>query len=365
MPFNVAKRFIDKFFEKDQTYFNGHLAEDYSKVNLDFFGGECTLAMDVVDQITDYFFKKCYEAKRFDWITGAQIWFETNGTTYFEPKVFKYIEKHRQKIEVSTTIDGCKSCHDACRVYHDGRGSYDDVAAGIKHYIKTYGKIPNSKLTLSPDNVMHLYESILHFMDLGYKSVRCNCCMEGEWDAKSCRTYYDQLIKVYDYIIETRSEFVIAQMRDYDDENKSATCGIDGCMLAVDCCGDIYCCMRYAKIAIPDRPSLRLGTVEHGITQAENKRLLIDRMYAAPDERCKLCPISGGCEMCPGYNYEITGDLTVNPKHNCLCNMIEAKTYKYFQDKCKEKGIKLASAEKRNNWNDYIFELNGFEKIGD
>lgn len=366
LPFETAKRFIDKFFAKDESYFNGHLPENFSKITLDFFGGECTLRMDLVNKITNYFIAKCVETNRLDWLTGLAFCLETNGTTYFNPEVQSYIKKHRDKVEMGTTLDGCKECHDSCRKYHNGKGSYDDIAAGIKHYITNYGKTPNSKLTLSPDNVKYFFQSMVHFMELGYTSVRSNCCMNVNWDRKSLETYYDQLIMFYDYIVENNSQFSSSQMRDFENKNINSTCGIVNCaMLAIDVNGDIYTCMRFAKTAIPNRAPLIIGTVENGITEQGNIQMLYDRINCKPDVNCELCPISGGCEVCPAYNYEITGDLTCNPRHSCATNMVEAKAYKYFQDKCKEKGLNLWSAQKINNWSEHLFDLIGIKKIGD
>ena len=168
MKIEDAKYFIDRFVEEDKSYFGDYFMDKPKEIILDFIGGESTLSMKVVEGITEYFYKKCIEKGLYDWVINSDIWLETNGTTYFRQDVKSYIEKHKEKLDLPITLDGCKELHDKCRKYYNGKGSYDDVEKAVKDYIALTGRTPNSKLTLSPENVKYFYEGIKNFIQLGW-----------------------------------------------------------------------------------------------------------------------------------------------------------------------------------------------------
>ena len=358
-----AKYFIDKFFEKDEKYFKGYFQMPIEGIILDFIGGEATLSMEIVDGVTDYFYKKCIDRGLINWIINSDIWLESNGTTYFKPEVYRFIEKHSVKLDLPITLDGNKALHDTCRKYHDGRGSYDDVEKAIKHYMANFNKVPNSKVTLSPENVSYLYDGIINFIKLGYLSVRCNCCMEDVWDDLSQDEYYHQLIKIYDYIINERSTFSFSPMRDYVNKCNTASCGLYGSMLCLDYDGNLYNCFRYSDVSIANRKPLTLGTVDAGITNTEVLNKLRSRINNAYDEQCKKCSIRSSCENCPAFNYQHTGSLTTNLKTNCRVTHLEAKAFKYFQNRCLEEGFSHPMLNSKNEWNNDLFAQNNLSDI--
>ena len=358
-----AKFFLDRFFERDTNYFKNYFTNEIHGIILDFIGGEATLSITIVNEITDYFYQKCIDYGKVDWIINSDIWLETNGTTYFEPEVYRYIQKHAEKLELPITLDGNKELHDKCRLYYDGKGSYDDVERAVIHYRDTYGKMPNSKLTLSPENVSFFFDGILNFIRLGYTSVRCSCQAEDVWDEKSENEYYRQLIKIYDYIIENKINFVFSPMRDFTKKCTSSTCGIYGSMICIDYDGNIYNCFRYADVSIPNRESMKLGTVDAGITNLKTLQKLRDRVTKTIDPQCQKCTLSSSCEQCPAFNYQHAGSMTKNLKTNCRINHIEAKAFKYFQQRCNEEGFNHPMISRPNEWNEHLFECNGLKSV--
>jgi len=363
MKIEDAKYFIDRFVEEDKSYFGDYFMDKPKEIILDFIGGESTLSMNVVEEITEYFYKKCVEKGKYDWVINSDIWLETNGTTYFRQDVKSYIEKHKEKLDLPITLDGCKELHDKCRKYYNGKGSYDDVEKAVKDYIALTGKTPNSKLTLSPENVKYFYEGIKNFIGLGYKAVRCNCQMEDVWDEESENEYYTQLIKTYDYIIENRISFVMTPMRVFKKESRYSNCGLYGGTICLDYAGNIYNCFRYSEVSINERESMRLGTVREGITEKNRLQKLREAIDKTMDKQCKECELNSTCERCPAFNYEHTGDMTKSLKTNCRITHIEAKAFKYFQDKCKEVGFIHPMLKTANSWNEELFAKNKLKNI--
>lgn len=73
LTFEPVKNILNKFFEEDNIFFNGFLAPPYDSVILDFIGGEATLNMPLIQQVTDYFVDLCIQYKRWDYLKSFQI----------------------------------------------------------------------------------------------------------------------------------------------------------------------------------------------------------------------------------------------------------------------------------------------------
>ncbi len=324
MPVEYAKRLLDKVFDNDQSYFKGFLEDDYLNVILDFIGGEATLCMDFIDEVTEYFIRQCVENGKTHWLLNFEVWLQTNGTTYFQPKVQKYIQKHSERLELPITLDGSKECHDACRKYYNGKGSYDDVYKAIKHYISTYGKYPNTKITISPDNINSMFEAIKAMIDLGYPGVRLSCVEEEVWTEEHDNIFREQMEMYYEYIEKNNINFILspyAVPTTYKSELEAGTCGCFGNMLCLDCHGNLYLCQRFTEISdLKGKPSLSIGNIEEGVT--EQGLQVIERIKQSMELTkqtpvCKECAIGSACESCPAFNYEHYGRTYGTIKTNC------------------------------------------------
>lgn len=343
-----AKYFLDKLFQNDKAYFNGFLHDDYLNVILDFIGGEATLCIDIIDKIVDYFIENCVKYNKFHWLANCEIWLQTNGTTYFNPKVLEFIEKHHDRLELPITLDGSKACHDACRKYYDGRGSYDDVVRAMKHYISTYHVYPNTKITISPQNIGCLFEAAKAMMDLGFKRVRLGCVCEDVWEPEHDEIFRQQLQMYYKYVEDNDIDFVMVPYANMDIYKPGLTCGTCGCygnMICLDCTGKLYLCQRFTEICdFADKPKLSIGTVQDGITNDGLK--VIDeikkaRIKTEQTPGCRDCEIGNSCESCPAFNYEHFGVLYGIMKANCKKNHIAYQELKEHFLRIKNKKEKV------------------------
>ncbi len=324
MPIEYAKRLLDKVFNNDQSYFKGFLQDDYLNVILDFIGGEATLCMDFIDEVTEYFIRQCVEKGKTHWLFNFEVWLQTNGTTYFQPKVQKYIQKHSERLELPITLDGSKECHDACRKYYNGKGSYDDVYKAIKHYIATYGKYPNTKITISPDNIGNMFEAIKAMIDLGYPGVRLSCVEEDVWNETHDDIFREQMEKYYDYIEKNNINFLLSPYAiptSYKSNLEAGNCGCFGNLLCLDCHGKLYLCQRFTEISdLKDKPSLSIGNIDEGITEQGLKiieQIKQSMALTIQTPTCKDCAIGSACESCPAFNYEHYGRTYGTIKTNC------------------------------------------------
>lgn len=168
---------------------------------LEFIGGEPFLAIDLIEELTDYLIDKMIELNH-PFLDKYRISICSNGVLYFDPKVQAYIKKHFNHLSFNISIDGNKELHDACRIFPDGSGSYDIAIAGVKHYTDSLGGIMGSKMTLAPQNIDKTFEAVKNLIGLGYKEINLNCVFEEGWTAEHAKILYNQLKWLSDYMID-------------------------------------------------------------------------------------------------------------------------------------------------------------------
>lgn len=206
MSFETAKKFIDLLLSGEKGM-DKYINPDISPaVVIEFIGGEPFLAIDLMDEIMDYWMDRTTELMH-PWADKYMISICSNGVAYFEPKVQKFLEKHKNHMSFSVTIDGNKELHNACRVYAGTDiGCYDEAVAAAKDWMDR-GYYMGSKVTLAPSNIQYMYDAIMHMVDMGYNEVLANCVYEAEWTNEDALLFYEQGKKLADEFLERDLDF--------------------------------------------------------------------------------------------------------------------------------------------------------------
>lgn len=344
MDFETAKQFIDILFdnrEDPDAYYNIYNTCGFV---INFIGGEPLLEIDLIDKIIEYTESRVLELKDDLWLYTHCYNFSTNGTLYFEPKVEAFREKWGPLVSMSITVDGNKELHDSCRVFPNGKGSYDLAArASWNELIKGHDA---SKITISPNNVSYIFEGIKHFINKGHRFVEANCVFEDVWNKESALELYNQLIKLSDWITENNLyDKIFVALLDVKKYTKTPEhmlnhnwCGVGkGGMSALDYTGKIYPCIRFMPSSSEkDIPLLTIGDINNGYLNTErdkeNFNLLkqCTRKNLEPEE-CLKCPISSGCSWCSGQVYEhYNGNFTQKTTFICDTHKMSALATKYL-----------------------------------
>lgn len=347
MDFETAKKFIDLILSGEKGM-DQYVSPEFSKaVTLEFIGGEPFLAVDLIDQIVDYWMDRTTELMH-PWADNFMLSICSNGVAYFDPKVQKFLEKHKNHISFSVTLDGNKELHDACRVYAGTtKGCYDEAVAACNDWMAR-GNYMGSKITLAPENLKYLYDAIMHMVDLGYTEIQCNCAYEPEYTPEDARMYYDQAIKVADEFLSRNLNFETdyycalfepEMFHPKPEEDLQNWCGGNGVMIACDWDGRIYPCIRYMEMSLGnDQPPLVIGNVDDGILQTPEQTACyeclrkIDRRTQSDDE-CFYCPIAEGCSWCTAWNYQLYGTPDKRCKNICIMHKARALFNVYFWNK--------------------------------
>jgi uncharacterized protein len=172
--------------------------------NIIFHGGEPLLATK------DFFVQFIQKINQIVKPSGININYvlQTNGTLLSEAwcKLFDELN-----IVVGISIDGLKEDNDLHRIYHSGKGSYDDIIKGLKvlqnsaHYKHKPGVL--SVINISADSV----KTYQHFKSLGVNNMdflfpdanHATPPFRGNYDSETA--YADWLIPMFDVWFDEKS----------------------------------------------------------------------------------------------------------------------------------------------------------------
>lgn len=331
MPLETAKQFFEIILNDNSGYIE---PDKCPGLIVEFIGGEPWLEIELIDQITDHIISRLIELQH-PWATRFRLSICSNGLLHFDPRVQNYLQKHRNRLSYSISIDGNKELHDSCRIKLDGSGSYDIAMAGVRDWTAK-GVRMGSKMTLAPQNIDKTCAAVISLINNGYTEIYLNCVYEKGWETKHATILYHQLKQLADYMIECdlldkiyvsifEEQFFCPKNTD-DVQN---WCGGNGAMIACDYKGDIYPCIRYMESSLGDNcQPLIIGNVTDGLLHNTCQKQCyeclssIDRRSQSTEE-CFNCPIAEGCSWCTAYNYEVFG--TPDKRATYICEMHKAR----------------------------------------
>lgn len=328
MKFEDAKLFIDKLLSGEDGFNEYVSVKNSPGIVIEFIGGEPFLEVDLMDQIVDYFRLRTIELNH-PWADKFCISICSNGVLYTDPKVQKFLQKNKDCISFSVTLDGNKDLHDACRVFPDGRGSYDLAEYATKDWMNR-GYYMGSKITISPDNLPYIYDALMHIVGLGYTEVNANCVYEAEWTDEQAGQLYHLMKKFADFMLSD-NKYKLLDCSLYqstlghpkEDTDLQNWCGGTGSMLSMDPDGWLFPCIRYMESSLgASRAPMRIGNVHTGLATCQKDKdcvaclNAIDRRTQSTDE-CFYCPIAEGCSWCSAWNYQKYG--TADHRDTNIC----------------------------------------------
>ncbi len=322
MPFDVAQRAIDFFFE---------LPEVKDGLILEFTGGECTLEVELMRKIIAYFKNKLWSYAYHPWQSSYVIMFSSNGTLYHTDKFQRLLWENRGHAYVAITIDGTKRKHDRARVFPDGSGSYDVVAKNVKLLLQQFPDA-STKITFGREDLSYVAESIIHVWEMGIKSVGANAVFENVWQPGDAEIYETQLRQLADISLERgfwkthRCNLFWQPRTNYSNEEKSDNnwCG-SGTMVSVDAQGNIFPCLRFQEFCLANRKARPSGNIFTGYNENIIRAFhCLRKSYQSP-EQCMTCTMDDQCAWCTALNYDDAETDTIFQRMTYICEMHKAR----------------------------------------
>jgi radical SAM peptide maturase (CXXX-repeat target family)/CXXX repeat peptide maturase len=361
MSFETAKAAVDFFLDQPVRL---------DAVVWDFIGGEPTLEMSLIDRISDYIKIQMYK-KHHPWFDNYMFSIGTNGILYDTPAVQNYIKKNKSHVSFGLTIDGTKEKHDLQRVYKDGSGSYDKVYKNVKLWLSQF---PDgvTKVTFSSDDLKYLKDSIIHLWETGLKMIPANVVFEDVWKPGDVEIFENQLRQLADYVLSNEL-FWDYSVRFFDPtvgypvgivQKKANYCG-SGKMVAVDCDGKLYPCIRFLEFCLSDKStkSLSTGSIQRGFNKNILEAFDMLNIESMSDDECNTCPVASGCFACAGNNFNCNESHTIfkKTKYHCELQKAQVRVNHYFWDQIIKK-LHMPSVfelEKKNAFISSGFHMDG------
>lgn len=133
---------------------------NHRNLDIDFFGGEPLMNLDVVKEIVEYARgKEEAHGKKF------RFTFTTNGVLLDDENI-KYLNETMDNIVLS--LDGRKEVHDALRKTVNGKGSYDLIVPKFQQLVRERGDKEYYVRGTYTKNNIDFTEDVFHMADLGF-----------------------------------------------------------------------------------------------------------------------------------------------------------------------------------------------------
>ena len=308
MTYEVGKQAIDFLVANSGTRRN---------LEVDFFGGEPLMNFDVVKKIVAY-------ARSIEKDAGKNFRFTltTNGVL-IDDEVIDFANREMSNVVLS--LDGRKEVHNRFRVYHSGKGSFEDIVPKFQKLVKARkGKnyyIRGTFTHLNPD----FLEDIKTMLDLGFTELSMEpvvCAPNDpyaltEEDMPIVKEQYEKLASL---MLERKREGRPFTFYHYMIDLEDGPCiykRISGCgsgteYMAVTPWGDLYPCHQFVG-----EESFKLGNVFDGVTNTSVREDFAScNVYSRPE--CADCwaklYCSGGCAA---NAYHATGSVRGIYSYGC------------------------------------------------
>ena len=165
----------------------------YSGLKVSWFGGEPSMEINTICEMSREFIAICKTAKRRYWAditsNGYLIDLE-NFKKLYKANVFNY----------QITIDGIESTHDQQRVLRNGEKSFDKIIDNLIS-IKENSECKHWQITIRTNFSKPIFEHIDEYISLYYdlfgedKRFIFLCRPAGDWGGESIKSYTDNLLQ--------------------------------------------------------------------------------------------------------------------------------------------------------------------------
>lgn len=227
--------------------------------------------------------------------------------------------------EISISIDGAKTAHDANRILANGQGTYDIVVKNANKLMSKRNGI-KARMTINPRTVSSFYESVKHLIDLGFTTIVpvadafCN-----DWTEEDITTLFEQAKLITDYVKNHPEPINVGLINDALSKRANAPCNGGTSTFSIDTDGIIYPCI----VAVGSSEFI-IGNVHTGINASMVQKILEwDNIEILP---CMGCSRYNYCNTtrCRIINKMMCGDLHTPSAIVCSIENLKVKISEYY-----------------------------------
>jgi uncharacterized protein len=285
----------DDVIEQLPTFFNDIIVKnnlEYFYINL--FGGEATLEWDKFCRIVD----KINMVQSLHPNVNISIATTSNLTLLDEEKLIYLRDKD---IRISMSLDGGRTTHDRCRVYSNGKGSYDDCLKAIKTYCKVNNVPLRSRIfksMIAPDNIDYLMDGIRDSINDGFRRTNLSIVRDCEWsddDLARLEKFYDEYVSFLIEKFNSNEAFNDnGLLLPYNTrrEKRMHFCTAGSTILAIAPNGDIYPCQRFFNSRLE---RTKMGSIFTTIDENHNVANIYKNFTHDISPKCRNCELYKVC----------------------------------------------------------------------
>ncbi len=308
MSFEVGKRAFDFLIENSGTRRN---------LEVDFFGGEPLMNIEVVKQLVAY--ARSIEKQH---NKNFRFTLTTNGVL-LDDEIIDFLNKEMSNVVLS--LDGRKETNDRFRVDYSGKGSYDTIVPKFKRLVeKRGGKDYYMRGTFTHSNI-DFTNDLFHMADLGFTELSMEpvVCPPNDPYAltdEDLPVLFEQYEILAKEMLKRRKQGRPFTFYHYMLDLKNGPCiykRITGCgsgteYMAVTPWGELFPCHQFVGDG-----KYSLGNIFDGVTNTQVQEQF-RKCNAYAKEECKSCwaklYCSGGCAA---NAYHATGSVNGVYKYGC------------------------------------------------
>jgi len=307
-------------------------------LEVDFFGGEPLMNMDVVKELVTYGRELEKEHNKLFRFTMT-----TNGVLLNDENI-DYINDNMHNVVLS--LDGRAEVNDKMRYNIKGGGTYDTIVPKLQKMVEKRGdKSYYVRGTFTKFNT-DFAKDVIHMADLGFKQTSVEPVVAEPHhnyalDESDLETIFQQYEELAEVLIERKGtdkefnffHFNVDLTQGPCVIKRMSGCGAGAEYIAVTPEGDIYPCHQFVG-----NEDFRIGHVDTGIA---NKQMSVDfkNAHVYNKEECKECwakfYCSGGCHA-NAFNFN--NDILVPYKVGCEMEKKRLECSLYIQAKTMMEG---------------------------
>ena len=287
---------------------------DNKELNITFFGGEPLLKFDLIKTVIT-----CIDSKKdaVDKKIGYSL--TTNGTIMNE----EILSFFQGRFNLLLSIDGNRFSHDKHRTFIDGSPTFDRIMANLE-LMKQYQPWLGTRMTVSPDIVGHLADSVKFLFSQGIRQFLIGQSYGAPWTPDALSAYKEQMLEILQFYVHLKktNEAIKIPIFEKETDTQQTNGKIFGCKagrnsLTVSPSGKLYPCSMMLGLNSLATDDYCLGNVFDGITELHLRDDFIS-LHCKEGSACASCEYAGYCRGgCPAQNYCDTGAIDQPAKYTC------------------------------------------------
>lgn len=262
--------------------------------SIDLLGGEPLVNFEMIPKLCEWVWNHSPNTKIFSRTNGMLL---TNSMK-------EWFNNNKSLFTLGLSIDGFPEVNAINR----GRGVID-----LYYFLENWPDNP-VKMTIFPDSVNYLYESVLYLYKSGANLIG-GLAQGVEWNTDACVILGEELSKLTNYYLENDIE-PLDPLYDLHFEKGfwipsedviEEPCWKQANIHAYDCDGELLPCHMFSVI-VQGREKRK--TILHDASAIESEQL---------PAKCISCPIRWCCKNCMAMNYQHTGQFGANINLKLMC----------------------------------------------